>query len=279
MPNSPKARERGWVTAVGWGIMRLLLVSNSTGPDGNYLDWCENELTTFLGAGAHVLFVPFAGVDEGAYGKTAVDRLALMDVTAEWADRSDDFGAALRRATAVFVGGGNTFLLLDRLARSGMLDAIRDRVRDGLPYVGTSAGANVAGPTICTTNDMPIVEPPSFAAMGLVPFQINPHYIDRDPDSTHKGETRDQRLLEFLTQNDTPVVALREGALLDVSDGSVEVRGRAGARVYLKGQDRREVPPGTRIDDLVGGPEPGGPDAGRSSKGIFPRPARSGTGS
>ena len=103
--------------------MRLLLVSNSTGPDGNYLDWCENELTTFLGAGAHVLFVPFAGVDEGAYGKTAVDRLALMDVTAEWADRSDDFGAALGRATAVFIGGGNTFLLLDRLARSGMLAA------------------------------------------------------------------------------------------------------------------------------------------------------------
>jgi dipeptidase E len=245
--------------------MRLLLVSNSTGPDGRYLDWCEDELTTFLGSDSHVLFVPFAGVDERTYGDVAVERLGRMSVSAEWADRSSDLDAALDRATAVFIGGGNTFLLLDRLARTGMLGAIGDRVRAGLPYVGTSAGTNVAGPTIRTTNDMPIVEPPSFTAMGLVGFQINPHYIDRDPDSTHQGETREQRLLEFLTQNDTPIVALREGALLDVSDGSVEVRGRAGARVYRKGLEPLEVTSGTRVDTLVGGPDSKTPDIGPSA--------------
>ena len=231
--------------------MRLLLLSNSTGPDSGYLDWCEEAITEFAGDARRMLFIPFAGVDEREYGETAVKRLSSMGFDATWLDRWAPGPSALGDAEVVFIGGGNTFLLLDRLISTGLLDAIRDAVQSGLPYVGTSAGTNVAGPTIRTTNDMPIVQPPSFDAMGLVPFQINPHYIDRDPDSTHQGETREQRLLEFLTQNDTPVVALREGTALEVSDGAIKVRGEAGARIYRQGLEPLEVPAGTQINLLI----------------------------
>jgi dipeptidase E len=118
--------------------------------------------------------------------------------------------------------------------------------------MGTSAGCNVAGPTIKTTNDMPIVFPGSFDALDLVPFQINPHYIDADPDSTHMGETRDQRLFEFHEENDTPVVALREGAMLEVRDQQVELQGEAGGKLFLRDARPRECPQGTRLDELVG---------------------------
>jgi dipeptidase E len=232
--------------------MRLLLISNSTGPDGGYLDHCEEEIIDFLETGSRLLFIPFAGTDERSYGETAVERLRRMGYDARWADRTADPLAALTAAGAVFVGGGNTFLLLHRLVETGMLEAIDARVRAGMPYLGASAGSNVAGPTIKTTNDMPIVEPPSFDAMGLVPFQINPHYVDRDPDSSHQGETRDQRLLEFIDQNETAVVALREGAILRVEGGEISLRGSAGARLYRHGAIPEELPSGTRVDRLRG---------------------------
>ena len=234
--------------------MRLLLISNSTGPDGGFLDHCEDELVDFVGRGMRVLFVPFAGTDEDAYGAAAVDRLERMGFVASCADRTADPRTVLEAADVVFVGGGNTFLLLDRLARTGMLEAIARRVRDGMPYVGASAGSNVAGPTIKTTNDMPIVQPPSFAAMGLVPFQINPHFVDRDPNSSHQGETRDQRLREYLSQNDTPVVALREGAVLRRESDVLELRGTSGARIYRRGVACVEVATGTELRGLLGSP-------------------------
>ena len=231
--------------------MRLLLISNSVGSDGAYLDHCEAEIVAFAGPGAHVLFVPFAGTDESGYGTAAVERLTRMGFTASWADRSVDPVAALERADVVFVGGGNTFLLLSRLLESSMLDRMAGRVRDGMPYIGTSAGCNIAGPTIKTTNDMPIVEVPSLAAMDLVPFQINPHYVDRDPDSSHRGETREQRLNEYLEQNDTPVVALREGAMLRVEGPSVLVAGSAGVRVFRPDVLVEDVAAGSRLDGFV----------------------------
>lgn len=231
-------------------IVRLLLISNSTGPDGGYLDHCEAEMVDFTGHGIRMLFVPFAGTDEGAYGETAVERLDAMGYSAGWADRSTDLLSALDDTDVVFVGGGNTFLLLDRLYASGMLEAIGERVRGGMPYIGASAGSNVAGPTIRTTNDMPIVEPPSLSAMGLVPFQINPHYVDRDPDSIHQGETREQRLLEYLSQNETPVVALREGAMLRVENSAVTLRGSGGARCFGMGASVEDLASGTRLDRL-----------------------------
>jgi dipeptidase E len=234
--------------------MRLLLISNSTGPDGVFLGHCAAELAEFLDPGSRVLFVPFAGIDERAYGEKAAARLREIGFEARWADRGGDPIAALHDAGAVFVGGGNTFLLLDRLVSTGMLAAIRDRALSGMPYLGASAGSNVAGPTIRTTNDMPIVEPPAFAALGLVPFQINPHYVDRDPDSSHQGETREQRLQEYLAVNETPVVALREGALLRIEGHAIDLRGSGGARIYRPGAAVEEIPPGRRLDGLPGLP-------------------------
>jgi dipeptidase E len=231
--------------------MQLLLISNSVGPDGGFLDHCAVELQEFLAGVLKLLFVPFAGGDEPAYGALACERLEQMGIRASWADRTGDPLRQLGQSDAVFLGGGNTFRLLDRLYSTGMLDAIRRSVADGTPYVGSSAGTNVAGPTIKTTNDMPIVQPPSFVALNLVPFQINPHYVDRDPDSSHQGETREERLFEYLAENDCPVVALREGAMLRISPNEVLLQGSRGARVYRQSQEPIEHSPGTRLDDLL----------------------------
>jgi dipeptidase E len=159
----------------------------------------------------------------------------------------------VERADAIFCGGGNTFRLLKALYDLDVLGLIRERARSGLRYSGASAGANLAGPTIRTTNDMPIVEPPSFEALGLLGFQINPHYLDPDPRSTHMGETRETRLREFLEENDTPVVALREGALLRVEGERVVLQGRAGARIFRRGHEPVEAAPGGEIQALVEG--------------------------
>jgi dipeptidase E len=151
----------------------------------------------------------------------------------------------------VFVGGGNTFRLLSVLRRLGVMGALRQRVIHGVPYLGASAGSNLACPTIRTTNDMPIVEPPSLEALGLVSFQINPHYVDPDPASTYMGETREERLLQFLEENETPVVGLREGAMLRVEGKSVLLEGIAGARIFRRGRDPVEAQPGMDIGALL----------------------------
>ncbi len=158
---------------------------------------------------------------------------------------------AVDAAEAIFIGGGNTFRLLKVLYDFNLLTAIRLRVEEGMPYVGASAGTNVAGPTIKTTNDMPIVQPPSFNALGLVSFQINPHYLDPGPDSTHMGETRDERILQFLEENDTPVVGLREGAMIRIEQGSIILKGSSAARIFRKGQRPVEIEPGANLDELI----------------------------
>jgi dipeptidase E len=148
----------------------------------------------------------------------------------------------------MFVGGGNTFRLLNTLYYYELLPWIRERVRTGMPYMGASAGSNIAGPTIKTTNDMPIVQPPSFDALGLVPFQINPHYLDADPNSTHMGETREQRLREYLEENEVPVVAIREAAMIRVEGDVVTLEGNAGARIFRRGREPYEIEPGNLIE-------------------------------
>jgi len=159
----------------------------------------------------------------------------------------------VENADAVFVGGGNTFRLLKTLQDAQLLAPLGARARAGLPYLGASAGINLACPTVRTTNDMPIVEPHGFDALGLVPFQINPHYLDPDPGSIHMGETRELRIVEFLEENDCAVVGLREGAWIRVEGERAALGGRTGVRIFRRGMEPEERPPGASLDDLMGG--------------------------
>jgi len=217
--------------------MRLLLISSSTVHGFSYLDHPEPEMRAFLGAGRRVAFVPFALHDHDAYTAKVRERLGKMDLDVVSIDEFD-------RADAIFVGGGNTFRLLKTLYERDLLTPIRDRVRAGLPYLGSSAGTVITAPTMRTTNDMPIVQPPSFDALGLVTYQINPHYLDPDPQSTHKGETREERIREFHEENETPVVGLREGSILRVEDGITTLLGEKTARVFRRGSEPVEMKPG-----------------------------------
>ena len=235
---------------------RLLLLSSSRVAGAGYLDAYEEHLRAFLGPQLEtVRFVPWAGVtlDHDEYAALVAERLGRMGVPCAGIHREADPVAALERADAVVVGGGNTFQLLATMQRSGLLAAVRARVRAGLPYVGWSAGANLACPTIRTTNDMPVVEPDGFGALGLVPFQINPHYNNALPPG-HMGETRDQRLAEFLVVNPAVVVAgLREGSALRVEGDRVTLLGPHPLRVFRAGREPLEVEPGDVSRALAAG--------------------------
>lgn len=229
---------------------RLLLISNSTLHGSGYLDHAETEIRDFLGELKHVLFVPFALADRDKYASTAQARFQKMGYELTSIHTAANPVQAIKDADAMFIGGGNTFRLLKALYEFDLLDVIRERVDAGMPYIGSSAGSNMACPTIRTTNDMPIVEPPSFSALGLVSFQINPHYLDPDPSSKHMGETRAERIIQFLEENETPVVGLREGAMLRVESGETILRGSTGARIFRRGFEPLEVSPGANLDDL-----------------------------
>jgi len=232
----------------------LLLISNSTVYGRDYLDHAEEQIKSFLGSARKVLFFPFALFDRDAYAAKAKARFAAMGYSIETAHAVADPRTAIEQTDAVFIGGGNTFRLLKALQDLDLLDLIRQRVRSGAPYIGSSAGANVAGPTIKTTKDMPIVQPRSFDSLGLVPFQISPHFQDPDPNSKHMGETQEERIFQFLEENETPVVGIREGAWLVCEDGAVTLKGEAGARIFRRGEVPVEAKAGDNIMDLVGGP-------------------------
>ena len=232
---------------------RLLLVSTSQTHGTGYLDHCAPEVVELFGGVKRVLFVPFALYDRDAYATKARERFEEMGYGLDSVHEADDPRRAVEEAEAIFIGGGNTFRLLETLYRLEMIDPIRRRVEAGAPYMGTSAGSNVAGATIKTTNDMPIVEPPSFDALALVRFQINPHYVDPEPGSTHMGETRETRIREFLEENDQTVVGLREGAMLRIEGPLAVLRGARGARIFRRGHDPEEVEHGAHLDALLEG--------------------------
>jgi len=224
--------------------MRLLLISSSRVHGYGFLDHSQSEIRSFLGSLKRVAFVPFALFDRDEYTARVAERLGRMNYAVTQVRGRKDLDAA----DAIFVGGGNTFRLLKTLYELDLLDAIRDRAQGGTPYMGSSAGSVIAAPTMRTTNDMPIVEPPSLAALGLVPYQINGHYIDADPHSTHQGETREIRLAEYLEDNATPVIGIREGTMLRVDDGVTTVAGTKPAKVFRRGEMPVDVEPGTKLD-------------------------------
>ena len=230
---------------------RILLISNSTLHGSGYLDHAENEIRSFLGDAKRVLFVPYALFDRDKYAATAQQRFAKMGYELSSIHTAANPVQAVNETDAVFIGGGNTFRLLKTLYDHELIDPIRERVATGMPYIGSSAGSNVATPTIRTTNDMPIVQPPSFAALNLVSFQINPHYLDPDPNSKHMGETREERLIQFLEENDTPVVGLREGAMLRIENGEIVLKGSTGARIFRKATEAVEVMPVVSLNSFL----------------------------
>src|SRR5215510_9890919 len=240
-------------------MKRLLLISNSTLHGSGYLDHAEPEIRSFLdreGGGARVLFFPYALKDRDGYAAQARARFGAMGFALQSMHEVEGDEAALDRADVLFVGGGNTFRLLDCLHRRGLVARIRSRVELGKPYIGSSAGANVACPTLKTTKDMPIVQPPTFDALDLVPFQISPHYLDPDPSSTHMGETQEERILQYLEENEAPVVGLREGSLLRVESGEVILKGSHAARIFQRGKPALEVQPGSELREVLSGSEP-----------------------
>ena len=200
-----------------------------------------------------VVFIPYAAVtfsyDE--YEAKVQDRLNEIGVKVRSIHHAINKRNFIRHAKAIMIGGGNTFALLKKMQEEDLLDMIFHRVKAGVPYVGWSAGSNVTCPTICTTNDMPIVQPESFRAIGLVSFQINPHYLDANPEG-HAGETREQRIKEYLEANRSRyVVGLREGCMLRINDNGIELIGSRSMRVFKKGMETFEVQPGENIDFLI----------------------------
>jgi len=230
----------------------LLLLSSSTIHGSGSLAYALEPIRDFLEGRKEIVFAPYASRDHNGYTRhiqTALDPLGLS-VTGLHAVR--DPGLAILSAGAIFVGGGNTFRLLRALHYLNLIDVIRRGVADGsIRYMGASAGTNVARPTMRTTNDMPIVQPPTLDALGLVPFQINPHYQDPDPDSTHRGETREDRIEEFLEENDVPVLGLREGSWLLRNGNSLSLGGEQSARLFRPGTDPQEFAPGNDLSALL----------------------------
>jgi dipeptidase E len=233
-------------------VIALLLLSNSTSPGFSFLGHAMDMIAGMLPPGRRrLLFVPFASSEPDAYTELMAAALAPIGVQVTGADQRGDPVRVLDSADAVLVGGGNTFRLLRVMQDSGLLPAVADRVRAGMPYLGISAGACLASPTLRTTGEMAIVEPSSLAALGLVPFQVSPHYRDPDPLSIRLGEDQDQRIDEFLGENDVPVLGLRDGSWLAVRGDVAAIGGTAGGRLFARDADPRELPAGSDASALL----------------------------
>ncbi|MCC6130695.1 MAG: dipeptidase PepE [Acidobacteria bacterium] len=230
--------------------LRLLLISNSTVFGGTYLGHVLPVIKTFLSGTSSILFVPYALKDHDGYAARARSAFESIGVELSSIHQASDPVAAVEAAEALFVGGGNTWRLLKAIQDRSLIEPVRRRVRGGMPYIGSSAGSNVSAPTIKTTNDMPIVMPASFEAFHLIPFQINPHFLDPDPNSRHMGETREERLVQYLEENDVPVAGLREGAWIRVTGGQAWLEGTTGARIFRRGSEPSERVPQDSLADL-----------------------------
>jgi len=212
------------------------------------------EIQNFLGPKVKkILFVPFGERNYDGYTQLIIDLGLNAGYRFEPLYKADDLASAIMDAEAIFMGGGNTFRLLHYLERNYLIPLIAERVDKGTPYIGLGAGSNMACPTIRTTNDMPIVQPWKFDALGLIPFQINPHYMDPDPNSPHQGETRAERINQFHQESDLTVVGLREGGILRIEGKSIDLTGFAGAKVFRKGQPPSEHFFGEKMDFLFAG--------------------------
>jgi len=227
-------------------MKKLIIASTSTIHGSGYLEYLLPTLKDHFKNCSEIIFIPFArpsGITHDEYTAIAKKAFASIDINVKGLHEFDNYNEALSTAEGIFTGGGNTFLLVSQLYKQQVLQTLKEVVCNGTPYLGTSAGSNICGLTMNTTNDMPIVYPPSFSTLGYIPFNINPHYLDPDPTSTHKGETRETRIKEFHKFNTIPVVGLREGSWLAVNGATITLEGKLEARVFECNKQPYEVNP------------------------------------
>ncbi len=227
--------------------MNLLIVSTSKTHKSSYMGYLLNEVEQLFHSTEEILFIPYArpsGISHDEYTEYPRKAFAEIGKTVKGIHEFDDPVKAIEEAKGIFTGGGNTFVLLKTLYENKLMEPIRKVVKGGIPYMGSSAGSNITGLTVGTTNDMPIVYPPSFNALQLVPFNINPHYLDPNPNSKHQGETRETRIKEFHHYNSQPVIGLREGSWLHVYGDKMILKGPLNARIFEQGKEAYEQPPG-----------------------------------
>ncbi len=231
----------------------LIIASTSTVHGESYLDYLLKPVKDLFEGIDEIIFIPYArpgGMNHDDYTEKAKEFFRGINKELRGLHTFDKPIQAIKNAKGIFTGGGNTFVLVNALYASGIMEPLREVLFNGTPYLGTSAGSNICGVNMMTTNDMPIVYPPSFKTLGAVPFNINPHYLDPDPNSTHMGETRETRIKEFHSQNNIPVVGLREGSWLKVEDTSISLKGTLKARIFQQAKEPYEVESDTRIDTL-----------------------------
>ena len=234
-------------------MKNLIIASTSTLHGGAYLEYLLPELKIHFASCQSLLFIPFArpsGISHEEYTSKVSEAFAKINIDVKGLHEFDNYKKAIQEAQGIFTGGGNTFLLVAQLYKFDVMNILAETLQSGTPYLGTSAGSNITGLTMQTTNDMPIIYPPSFQTLGLLPFNLNPHYLDPDSHSKHMGETRETRIKEFHAFNTLPVLGLREGSWLDVKGNMITLKGNLNARIFRKNQSAEEVKTGTDLSEL-----------------------------
>lgn len=234
-------------------MKKIIIASTSTLHNGEYLEYLLPNLKLHFKDVTEILFIPYArpsGISHEDYTSKVAQAFSKINISVRGIHEFENPIEAVEQAQGIFTGGGNTFLLVSQLYKNNVILAIEKVVKNGTPYLGTSAGSNICGLTMGTTNDMPIVYPPSFQTLGFVPFNINPHYLDPIEGSTHMGETRETRINEFHQFNSQPVVGLREGSWLEVMGDSIKLKGNLTARIFTRNNVAYEVKPETELNTL-----------------------------
>jgi len=225
-------------------MKNLLLASTSTLYESNYLEYLLPELKLHFKNCKTVLFIPYArpsGISHEEYTEKAASVFAKINIIIKGIHEYENPALAIQNAEGIFTGGGNTFLLVKQLYHEKIMTVLKETLEKGTPYLGTSAGSNIAGLTMQTTNDMPIVYPPSFQTLGLIPFNLNVHFLDADSQSTHMGETRETRINEFHQFNNFPVLGLKEGSWLEIKAGKIILKGNLSAKLFRKNHNPIEI--------------------------------------
>jgi len=231
----------------------IIIASTSTLHEDSYLEYLLPTLQSHFKNCKSILFIPFArpgGISHEDYTKKVAEAFASINISVKGIHEFESAENAIKDAEGIFTGGGNTFLLVTQLYKHNSMQILSETVKNGTPYLGTSAGSNICGLSMQTTNDMPIIYPPSFQTLGLIPFNLNPHYLDPDTQSKHMGETRETRIKEFHAFNSIPVLGLREGSWLEVKGNKVTLKGSLTARLFKQNESPAELETESDLSDL-----------------------------